>query len=218
MKPMIFTTESVRGILDERKNQTRRVVTPANSYFDGGSVNKTIKAAWKDFDWANAYVDPGPSPAGNVGPYLKVPYPKEDTVHRIYPRYAVGDKLWVKETWARTMATAYRQSPGVVFTPNPEDTTVGAVYKAGWTRVKPGPWKPSRFMPKWASRITLEIKNIRVEKIQSISSTDAIAEGVDIDTENFYEFWDSINLKRGYGYDVNPWVFALTFSEIKNHD
>ena len=99
------------------------------------------------------------------------------------------------------------------------------------------PWKPSIHMPRWASRINLGITAVRVERLLEISDEDAIAEGLEssvqknvlIDDEPFYRvgdiadvdprqvflrLWDSINYKRGFGWDVNPWVWVVEFRRI----
>ncbi len=84
----------------------------------------------------------------------------------------------------------------------------------------PEGWRPSIYMPRWASRLNPEITEVRVQRVQKIADSpeDMLAEGVTAVTEAAehlaYEFkalWDSINAKRGFGWDVNPLVWAVTF-------
>lgn len=116
-----------------------------------------------------------------------------------------GDRLWVRETFG---ISAHN---GVV--PFYKATeAIALVYK----------WKPSIHMPRWASRITLEIVNVRVERLQDISAEDCIAEGVlstlrehdaVIDLRDKYRaLWESIN---GPGsWEINPWAWVIEFKRI----
>lgn len=140
----------------------------------------------------------------------------------------LGDKLWVRETHAVVPASAYAMSTDDGNTQIPHrvspDGYYRAVYKENWSRVRPGRWKPSIHMPRWASRITLEITDIRVERVQDISEVDAKAEGCEptIPPEywggathkyrrSFCLLWDSIYADRGYGWDKNPWIWCVSF-------
>lgn len=114
------------------------------------------------------------------------------------PYGQLGDRLWVRETWG-----ACAGSP---------------VYRADDNATCPdgGRWKPSIHMPRWASRITLEVTGVRVERLQDISEEDAIAEGVPEQRGDPWAFqclWDSINgARERCSWAANPWVWAITFS------
>ena len=80
------------------------------------------------------------------------------------------------------------------------------------------------FMPRWASRITLEITDVRVQRVQAISVEDCIAEGMSTTlreheactdlVDQYHYLWDGLNAKRGFGWDANPWVWAISFRRV----
>ena len=209
-KPILFNSEMVRAILEGRKTQTRRVIKPQPTDADYWTVLHTV--GLRDSFYPNTIkATPG---------RLACPYGQP------------GDLLWVRETWATA-----RQFNSV--RPSQLDTDCSLWYRANKSSVRhlgarQGRWRPSIHMPRWASRLTLEVTGVRVERVQDISEADAGAEGV-VPTEGqikvcqafaecrpdlpwvsphqqaFCELWDSINAWRGYGWDVNPWVWVVEF-------
>jgi hypothetical protein len=177
----------VRAILEGRKTMTRRAVKPQPT-LDHGLVFEGIAL-------------------GKFGAVSD----SEITC----PYGTIGDRLWVRETWA-----PHPQDPTTIFYRATVDTEPGIC-------VWDGPWKPSIYMPRWANRITLEITAIRVEPLQNISEEDARAEGcrsADYATGrecildekagsyrlHFQSLWDSINAKR-HPWASNPWVWVVEF-------
>lgn len=118
-----------------------------------------------------------------------------------------GDRLWVRETINATFG------PGAYYVA--DKTLVQAVHP-DWLAINGLPLKtiPSIHMPRWASRITLEIKSIRCEWLNDISETDAIAEGCET-IDGFRIVWNNINGKRGCAWETNPRVWVLEFARIK---
>jgi hypothetical protein len=125
-------------------------------------------------------------------------------VHRIRCPYgSPGDRLWVRETW------------------RPSQVEGKAWYAATCGDGLHGRWRPSIHMPRWASRLTLEITGVRVERVQEISEADAYAEGIAPWTSpeqtfspvvRYHELWDSINGPGSWA--SNPWVWVLSFKRI----
>ena len=188
MKPIIFSTPMVQAILDGRKTQTRRVIIPQPDRF---------------FE-----VDDTP---GNFHIY-----DVEWGLGRIYPKYQVGDILWVRETWA-TVSSGIIEYKATYIDPYTGSTEIDHIGK----KIT---WRPSIHMPREAARIFLKVTNIRVERLQEITEEYAIAEGMSktlVDgvvfisaKGNFHVFWDSLNIKRGYGWDTNPWVWVVEFEHM----
>jgi len=129
-----------------------------------------------------------------------------------------GDLLWVRESFAG--GPTKNEYPVLLYRADFKDGYAPAALRF-MTAKK---WTPSIYMPRWASRLTLRITDVRVERVRDISEADAQAEGVYTDPacpayDSFQTLWNSINSKRGHGWDVNPWVWVLTFEVIhKNID
>ena len=250
-RPILFSGAMVRAILDRRKSQTRRVVTKSTSacaspwgrlVFDDTQVPCGAMPLFADDGYLHVPCRPHPDEPQTADYWTR---------DRVYCRFEPGDRLWVRESfcghWTAhagrnnewcgckvlperclTNGESIPQNNGSTSVTSP-DNPLGLWYKA--TSEKPcghSRWKPSIHMPRWASRITLEVAGVRVERVQDISWSDAIAEGckdprrcaIRIDPANpkspvfqFRELWDSINAKRGYGWEENPWVFVVEFRE-----
>jgi len=169
-KPILFTTEMVRAILGGHKTQTRRIVKP-----------QPIYALYDEPSWR---AGPNDMLVDDCGHQLKCPYGKP------------GDLLWVRETWA-ALSFSYDEQDNVDDWCNIDPKIIkeegrnkwhDLVYRAddywlhydeAYVKDRGFAWRPSIYMPRWASRITLEVLRVRVERLQEISQADARAEGVD---------------------------------------
>ena len=133
-----------------------------------------------------------------------------------------GDLLWVRESFCPDWTNEIIHKA--------DDSTGTGARKAGYA--KEPKYKPSIHMPRKYSRITLRIKDIRVERVQDISGADSFLEGAgspvgtplrygsvteDWNRRAFSSLWDSINYKRGYGWGSNPWVWVVEFEVIKEN-
>jgi hypothetical protein len=141
-------------------------------------------------------------------------YADMDTPEWRCPYGEKGERLWVKETFAVMSKAAFEaRRPAPYSLRYKADPDTSAILH----------FRPSIFMPRWASRITLEITDVRVQRLKEISKEDAYAEGIPTDTESirrnnyneikaYREIWESIN---GTGsWDLNPWVWAITFKKL----
>jgi len=172
---LLYQAPLIRGLLDGSKTQTRRPVARYNSLVDGRGCSKEH---WAELDFSKAWVDPGPSPAGNHGPYLHVPcsgpkFQHDGCWHRVYPRVAVGDEMWARETWA---------APGAVArSDDPVKPGMRLVYRADTPleRQADFSWRSSMTMPRWAARIVRTVTKVVAERALDISEEDAKAEGVE---------------------------------------
>ena len=187
-RPMLFSAAMVRAILRGRKNQTRRVVKPQPIQRMG---------VWG-------------------GPYLA----SADGKQQNCPYGVPGNRLWVKERWRWVDMDGGDHVALEFMSDLLHDPIHWVACPDGWPEAhakQQDKWRPSIYMPRWASRITLEVTEVRVQRLQDISEEDAQAEGVETDgvckswIRPFSLLWNSINAKRGFGWDKNPWEFAISF-------
>lgn len=228
-KPILFNTEMVKAILDDRKTQTRRLVKPQPVYDDGLWV---LGGA----GWSDSHIPIHPVPG-----------------HSLWERQPVksGDILWVRETWATTTRRLIEKIPNVGRHWSVEgEGPLRYLYKAGFTLDDaPGVsrWHPSIHMPREAARLFLRVKNVRMERLQDITEADVQAEGTDMDAWYEYdewqhqvgdglvaegvpvtfetmrgffghEVWDrtmqSVEQYEKYGWHTNPWVWVIEFERL----
>ncbi|TRL61711.1 hypothetical protein FMM65_23080 [Citrobacter youngae] len=207
---MIFNGEMVRAILDGRKTQTRRImkVQPESSKSRPGDFwfpSKKLESMVHVSDLA-----PGNSPIADCHLFFQ---------EHCCPFGTVGDRIWVRETWAEAGAGApdlklYRANyPAHV--PNHYEN-VPPVDEIRWT--------PSIHMPRWASRLTLEITGVRVDRLANVSDDDAGKEGYPANPEPygggmdkwlwFRQLWDGIYPEQSFKH--NPWVWVIEFKVVPN--
>ena len=239
MKGIKFNDDMVRAILEGRKTQTRRPLKPQPE-INGDRINFSFRKG---------------------ASHLNLPFPCSDysLVIRECPFGKVGDLLWARETFCLEHQVEEDQPPpfddsrpirwefaGMESDPEGADMWVQPHYRAtdptpelsyedsgGEPTVR---WKPSIHMPRWASRITLEITDIRIERVQEITEHEAIKEGVLDHRFNGYEsiseeeirdllngspkyafrcLWDSLYVKKGLGWYANPWVWVIGFRRVE---
>lgn len=225
-RPILFSGPMVRAILDGCKTQTRRVVKVGGSDFI-------------DFIDGVPYINENAGDGCFRSPLLE------------YCPYGVpGDRLWVREThcaknpsgrggpvgYAADGVCGYVDASGgfcphgrIIEAPGYRECFPPAGARTFGIAAYGGKWRPSIHMPRWASRLTLEVVSVRVDRLRGISENDALAEGYlggrgDLNAagaeilatrvEQFSRSWNALNAKRGYGWDANPWVWVIEFKRL----
>ncbi|HEC8802658.1 TPA: hypothetical protein ACTADG_004307 [Salmonella enterica subsp. enterica serovar Havana] len=206
---MIFNAEMVRAILDGRKTQTRRPIKWKQTRFtemaerDDGSL----------WPWAEDC-----ERGGDI--WFACPYGE------------IGDRIWVRETWQvihdhidESSHVEYRTYAQSI--PKEKDRywhTVYAEHFGDESREDRGfPWRPAIHMPRWASRITLEITDVRVERLRDLSEEDAKSEGIIPSAGgvlpgweyriNFRDLW--MDIYGADNWEANPWVWVIEFKRVE---
>lgn len=201
-RPINLTADEVRAVLAGRKTQMRRVIKWKPRPFGYNLSASAVElghymTGQPDSGWVLRSLGAGECWNDRTYPF-KCPY---------FP----GQRLWVREAYLITDSAPYDDGK----------TDVVIVYRADGD-TKDDRWSSSVHMPRWASRITLEVTDVRIQRVQDITEADAESEGVTGDDAligqisnpfrtAFADIWNSINLKRGHGWDANPWVAAVTW-------
>lgn len=203
---LIFGSWAIPKLLNGSKTQTRRTrgLELINKAPD------TWKYVWNALGQQHEFYDAYYTDAPPV--VVKCPYGDP------------GDRLWVREKHHLFVPVA-KVDYAVLYWVDAD----------GWQKDHLR-WRPPIHMPKWAARIWLEIVSVRAERVQEISEQDAEAEGVEFlirlqvrpgkffhpsqlstvaPTKKFECLWDSLNAKRGYGFDTNPWVWGIQFKGVE---
>lgn len=237
--PILFKPEMARAIRDGRKTQTRRVckkqphaIREIGGQWDHGfwqcndeefdHTDRQWKPCEPYWSWWVRHRDGRFYEQHKLG---KCPYGQP------------GDVLWVKEAWRLfdPYSIDYRASPTLdgstfkglrylVGKPAGIDELIARDETNGRDPMR---WRAAMYMPRWACRLRLEVVSVRVERVQDLDNTDILCEGttpLDIDGNDdpwqnfedryqgaFVKLWDSINAKKGYGWDENPWVWVIEF-------
>lgn len=236
VRPILFSAPMVQALLDGRKTQTRRVLKDMP---DAPAADNLVHAPKHDAPYFDAYCGgrkTDANPRGMTDHWCWWTRDDRQGHGRKVP-YVPGDRLYVREAWAPLSACTTND-------PGSQALAERGFYRADNATVdgEISRWRPGIHMPRWASRLTLTVTDVRVERLQNCSEADAIAEGIHqwrhhpIDGEPFQAFkafgreqmhrdprlayrdlWDSIN---GVGaWESNPWVVAVSFTvEQRNID
>lgn len=220
-RPIIFGTESVLAIIEGRKTQTRRVIKPQPC--DGCEDERGIY-----YQKLESRIVAG------------IPMTFADRVRPVCPYGKPGDRLWVREAWYSGESNPNGMEVSRYLVEDDQDWW--QVAPRDWLKAQN--WRPHRrlrspiHMPRWASRLTLEITEVRVERLQEIKPRDAAAEGMKLkrwdskeehppfdpgilaDARELYQAfragWDSINGKRpGCAWKDNPFCWVISFKRVQ---
>lgn len=217
-RPIVFTGPRIQQILDGTKSQTRRILTALPGM---GTVTAFGPSRTPGFDWT----------------FRDRRMSWHDVTHAellaLCPMGHAGDHLWVKEAFlpdpsadsdawdslpAGYLGWSDRRRASEV--PASLRTSENVLYATSWTG-QDLRWTSPRFMPRWASRITLEILTVRVQRLQDLSDADALAEGITVESAQaslgetvaaFSQQWEELH---GPGsWDANPYLFAVEFRRV----
>lgn len=196
----------IRALLSGTKTQTRRVIKPQPELV---TVKSWPEPVWR---WRD-----GSCGSSDLKHFMRM---------LAHEKYQVSSRLWVRETWAPFDDRELDPPEFVWYRADMSARNIDGELLDTYAMPEPK-WKPSIFMPRCLSRITLEITDIRVQRLCEITEKDAIAEGVNCSCgpvsqcghcakHEFIKLWDSINGKRpGCTWEDSPWVWAISFKQVQ---
>lgn len=209
---ILFSGPMVQAILEGRKTQTRRVIGDVMFL---GALKRQDTILGRVLAFFEA-AGPGYNKSRQQ---IKCPYGQP------------GDHLWVREKHSLWLSYYGKvlSNPYAVMADGAQKYKDGQ-YVSGLKKYAPGAfdgikWRPSIHMPRWASRLTLEVVTIRAERLQAITIDDVWAEGIRAPAQSgpgitpqhvFGDLWDDINAKRGHPWASNPWVWVVEFKKVKD--
>lgn len=235
-RPILFSGEMVRAILDGRKTQTRRMINPQIEINDDKVYQRRASGTLDEYFFGEFLKR---NPYGNIGDRLWVretfvlerwedepdKLPTDRPVHHYQPADLTNE--YDNEYWNIPHYRATDPAPDLYYGDIDERDD-------GEPKCK---WRPSIFMPRWASRILLEIVDVRFERLQEITRDNAKAEGVsniwswtpdrkhdyhrrgllNPYVANYSVLWDEIHEKSliGNGWNANPWVWVIEFKRLE---
>lgn len=219
-RPIMFKPEMVRAILSGVKTQTRRPIKRGQvfRFCREGEGPCDLSAAERREINAEPFRWELENPA----------HPAPSELLTLCPYGVAGDRLWVKETWASGVGLAVVGSSEELIAPPNAQPAPPVIYRADGASLPPGvKWRSSLHMPRRASRLTVEVVDVRVERVQSITEEDAIAEGVDSVSladvprqattsrrADFAQLWDRLYAKTWHAWANNPWVWVVEFRRV----
>ena len=203
-RPILFSAAMIRAILREieapgtGKTQTRRVMNPQPKGIS--SANRVHSSCWDI-----------------------TPESNRCSVDFQAPKFAAGDRLWVREAWCLD-AQLDHVAPSKCSPYEPRGYPANDwIIEPACMMIRAGKLRPGIHMPRWASRLTLHVTDVRVQRLQDISEADARTEGPDLCRDDgrlhatyriaFANLWDSLNEKRA-PWASNPWVVAVSFRPV----
>lgn len=237
-RPILFSAPMVRAILEGRKTQTRRAVKPKIvediELICGGAdgeppLSADLGLAYERmvFEDSRGFERTAKRPQWLVH---STEYPEEGSMPIGQGYGAVGDRLWVRETFALEANYPTGTGAEVFYRADlserdvTEEQKVRRVAQRLAFEHRESCWRPSIHMPRWASRILLQITEVRIERLQDISESDAMDEGVgalvtgaregnpDQYRTTFRDLWGSINGAESWA--ANPWVWVISFERV----